>query len=136
MHKFSNLLKDLPALRESRMVVGGFAVWMVWKGDLPDAIQNTFQDYGGLRISEERNQSLWFFFGKDVFRGLARLQVWARMNDLPVYIQVLPTKLLLGFQLEIKRSLALCEDPRPAGRLQRRGFQFAGTAKITIRCIH
>jgi tetratricopeptide (TPR) repeat protein len=105
MHKFSNLLKDLPALRESRMVVGGFAVWMVWKGDLPDAIQNTFQDYGGLRISEERNQSLWFFFGKDVFRGLARLQVWARMNDLPVYIQVLPTKLLLGFQLEITLSL-------------------------------
>ncbi len=106
MFKFSTLMKDLPSMREPRMSGPGFVVWMVWKGDLAEAIPRTFQDYGGLRISEDRGQSLWFFFTKDVFHGLARLQVWAKMNALPVYIQVLPAKLHVGFQLEITLSIA------------------------------
>ncbi|MEW5773450.1 MAG: tetratricopeptide repeat protein [Thermodesulfobacteriota bacterium] len=106
MFKFSMLMKDLPSMREPRMMGAGYAVWMVWRGDLADAIPRTFQDYGGMRISEDRGQSLWFFFTKDVFHGLARLQVWAKMNALPVYVQVLPAKLLVGFQLEITLSVA------------------------------
>lgn len=106
MFKFAMLMKDLPSMREPRMTGPGFVVWMVWKGDLAEAIPRTFQDYGGMRIAEDRGQSLWFFFTKDVFHGLARLQVWAKMNALPVYIQVLPAKLHVGFQLEISLSIA------------------------------
>lgn len=106
MYKFSSLMKDLPSMREPRMLGSGYAVWMVWKGDLAEAIPRTFQDYGGMRISGERGQALWFFFSKDVFHGLARLQVWAKMNLLPVYMQVLPAKLMVGFQLEITLSIA------------------------------
>jgi len=106
MYKLSSLLKDLPTLHESRMSSPGFAVWMVWAGELTEAIPSTFRDYGGMEIRAENQQALWFFFTKDVFHAMARLQVWANLNDLPVFIQILPTSLSIGFQLELTLSIS------------------------------
>lgn len=106
MYKFSDLLKDFPPQRESRMISSGFAVWVVWKGDLSEAIPQTLQDYGGMLMSQDSQQALWFFFTKDVFLGLARLQIWANLNELPVFVQVIPTKIMIGFQLEKSLSIA------------------------------
>lgn len=100
MQKFSTLLKDLPTLHEYRMSSSGYAVWMVWAGDLSEAVSSSFLDYGGLKISEDRFQALWFFFSKDVFNMAARLQVWANLNDLPIFMQILPANLMIGFQME------------------------------------
>ncbi|BBD06973.1 tetratricopeptide repeat protein [Desulfovibrio ferrophilus] len=106
MYKLSSLLKDLPTLHESRMSSSGFAVWIVWADELTDAIPSTFRDFGGMEISSENQHSLWFFFTKDVFHAMARLQVWANLNDLPVYIQILPANLGIGFQLEMALSIS------------------------------
>lgn len=105
MYKFSLLLKDQPSLHESRMSAPGYAVWMVWSGELSSAIPSTFRDFGGMELSTSPNQALWFFFTKDVFSALARLQVWANLNVLPVFIQVLPTSMQVGFQLEMALSI-------------------------------
>jgi len=105
MHTLSSLLKDQPSLHESRMSTTGFCVWIVWSGELTSAIPNTFHDFGGMRIAEEQNQALWFFFSKDVFTALARLQVWANLNDLPVFLQAMPSALQVGFQLELSLSI-------------------------------
>lgn len=105
MYKLSSLLKDLPTLHESRMSSSGFAVWIVWAGELTEAIPSTFRDYGGMEVRAENQQALWFFFTKDVFHAMARLQVWANLNDLPVFIQILPSSLSVGFQLEMTLSI-------------------------------
>lgn len=84
----------------------GYGVWLAWADELTDAIPHTFRDYGGLPMFEESNQALWFFFTSDVFKALARLQVWAKLNDLPVFIQVFQAQLLVGFQLEKELSIA------------------------------
>ncbi|WP_462326767.1 tetratricopeptide repeat protein [Desulfobaculum sp.] len=105
MHKFSTLLKDQPSIHESRMSSKGYAVWMVWSGELSSAIPSTFRDFGGMEVSTAENQSLWFFFTTDVFLAMGRLQVWATLNVLPVFIQVMPTSMQVGFQLEQALSI-------------------------------
>ncbi|MGE4296788.1 MAG: tetratricopeptide repeat protein [Desulfovibrionaceae bacterium] len=91
----------LPVLKESRMVTNGFAVWLAWRGDLNPAVPQTLADYGGIRLVDARDQSLWFFFNEDVFLSVARLEIWARLNPLPVFSQIIPAKLLLGFKLNL-----------------------------------
>lgn len=105
MQKLSALLKDLPTLHEYRMSAKGYAVWIVWAGDLSDSVPSTLRDFGGMKVSEERFQALWFFFSKNVFHAAARLQIWANLNELPVFIQILPTNLMVGFQLEWALSI-------------------------------
>ncbi|MDY7001049.1 MAG: tetratricopeptide repeat protein [Thermodesulfobacteriota bacterium] len=90
------------------MVGAGFGVWIVWSGELTEAVPHTFQDYGGMPLVVEENQAFWFFFTKDAFQALARLQVWARLNALPVFVQIMPAKLLIGLRLE--RSLSIATD--------------------------
>ena len=108
MYKLSSLLKKLPTLKETRMMAAGFGVWIVWADELSEAVPHTLQDYGGMLLAAEQNQALWFFFTKDVFQALARLQVWAMLNALPVFMQLFPAKLLIGLRLE--RSLSLATD--------------------------
>lgn len=105
MSQLESLLKSLPNITESRMVSNGFAAWVSWKAELNPALSHTLQDYGGIALAQERDQSLWFFFTQDVFAALARLVNWAKMNPLPVFVQVLPAKLLLGYKLEAALSL-------------------------------
>lgn len=100
MAQMKNLLSRLPAFSETRMVSNGFVVWLAWKTDLNPAVAQTLSDYGGLKVASERRQSLWFFFSSDVFLALAKLEIWARLNPIPVFAQVVPAKLLLGLKLE------------------------------------
>jgi len=106
VYKFATLLKDLPTLHEYRMSATGYAVWLVWSGELTEAIPSTFRDYGGVEISADRNQAVWYFWSRDVFQAAARLQVWANLNELPVFIQIMPTNLMIGFQGETALSIA------------------------------
>lgn len=100
MFKLASLTQKQARIRESRMSTSGYAAWVVWTDQLTEAIPHTFQDYGGMPMVEESNQALWFFFTTDVFKAMARLQVWAKLNELPVFIQVFQTQLKVGFQLE------------------------------------
>ncbi|MGJ3522491.1 tetratricopeptide repeat protein [Nitratidesulfovibrio sp. D1] len=105
MPQLQSLLRRLPEFRESRMSAAGLALWLNWQGDINPAVPQTLQDYGGMTIAAERDQSLWFFFSADVFLALARLEIWGKFNSLPVAVQVLPARLLLGMKREISLSL-------------------------------
>jgi len=106
MFKLASMTQKQPRIRESRMTTSGYGLWIVWTEELTEAIPHTFLDYGGLPLMEDAHQSLWFFFTKDVFKALARLQVWAKLNDLPVFIEVFQASLKVGFQLERELSIA------------------------------
>ncbi len=103
--QIADLLKKLPTMANSRMSGYGHAVWISWLGEQSAALSQTFLDYGGIHMASERHQSLWFFFTTDVFLALARLEIWARLNPLPVFVQVMPANLPVGFKLEITLSL-------------------------------
>ncbi len=100
MPKLEELLQRLPYIGEARMVTSGFGVWVVWKTDVSAGVTQTLSDYGGLLVSQGRHQALWFFFSSDVALALARLEVWARLNPVPVFSQLMPLRLLLGMKLE------------------------------------
>lgn len=83
------------------MVNRGFGVWMVWGSSLEDSIVRSMRDFGGMLMSEQTNQSYWFFFSDDVFRVVARLEIWARLNPMPVFMQVMPATLLVDYNLNL-----------------------------------
>lgn len=97
----NNLVKKVPRFGEARMVSNGFGVWVGWKGDLNQAVPQTLAEYGGMLLAQEHGQSLWFFFSSDVILALARLEVWVRFNPLPLFIQIFPAKMLVGYKLEV-----------------------------------
>lgn len=105
MRQFADLMRRLPQFKEVRMSSSGLALWMCWQGDLNPAVPQTLQDYGGMQVVAERDQALWFFFSPDVFLALARLHIWAKFNNLPIMVQVLPAKLLLGMRRELTASI-------------------------------
>lgn len=105
MPQLADLTRRLPQLKEIRMSSSGIALWLCWQGDLNPAVPQTLQDYGGMTVVAERDQALWYFFSSDVFLALARLHIWAKFNNLPVAVQVLPAKLLLGMRREVGLSL-------------------------------
>ncbi len=113
MPLISELLQRLPLVKNVQMSSSGFSLWLCWEGELDVAVSKTLQDYGGMSVSIDRNQSLWFFFSSDIFLALAKLSVWSKFNALSVGIQVFSSKLLLGIQremsLEIDPSLSLQE---------------------------
>ena len=69
MAQLKGLLNRLPTFSESLMVSNGFGVWLAWKTDLIPAVPQTLSDYGGLKVAQERRQSLWFFFFERRFSG-------------------------------------------------------------------
>ena len=105
MPLIADLLQRLPMVKDVNMSSAGRALWICWQGDLDPAVPQTLQDYGGMSIVNDRDQSLWYFFTTDVFLALARLAVWAQFNPLPVSIQVLPATLLLSVRREMSLSL-------------------------------
>ncbi|WP_319759080.1 hypothetical protein [Maridesulfovibrio sp.] len=117
MYSISSLLEKLPVVSHSRMVNRGFGVWIVWAGTLEDSIVRSMRDFGGRMMSEESNQAYWFFFSDDVFRVVSRLEIWARLNPMPVYIQVMPATLLvdynLGLSLKVDGEFANQETSLP-----------------------
>ena len=85
MPTLSKLIEGLPEINQSRLVASGFGVWVVWKGHLHNAVDNTLRDYGALCVARESEQALWFCNTADIFRAVARLQVWSRVNSMAVF---------------------------------------------------
>lgn len=106
MPLIADLFKNLPFVKDVHMSASGIALWICWEGNLDNAVPQTLQDYGGLSVVSDRDQSLWFFFSSDVFLALARLAVWAQFNPLPVSIEVIPARLLLS----VRRQMSLAID--------------------------
>ena len=118
MPSIINLVEALPEISQSRLVAAGYGVWVVWKGDLNHTVENTLQEFGCLHLSRESNQGLWFCNTGEVFRALARLQVWARVNPMDAHCQVIPLTFLVGYDLQYSVSMAMeleKQDVRPTG---------------------
>jgi tetratricopeptide (TPR) repeat protein len=105
MANFSSLLDKLPSINQSKMIYTGFGVWLTWTGPANSAVAQTLADYGGLCLAQETNQSLWFFFSQEVFRPIARLQVWARLNPMPVCCELIQATLLVDYHLHLSLSV-------------------------------
>jgi tetratricopeptide (TPR) repeat protein len=103
----ARLIDDLPEINQSRLVASGVGVWVAWKGNLNNAVENTFREYGALVVARESDQALWFCNTNEIFRALARLQIWARVNPMPVFCQVVPLTLLVGYDMEHSVSLSV-----------------------------
>ena len=102
-----DLLQRQPQPKETHISSQGIALWICWEEELDSAVNQTLQDYGGMLITADRNQSLWFFFSEEVILALARLIVWGQFNPLAVGIQVFSARLILG----AKRELVLSVEP-------------------------
>jgi tetratricopeptide (TPR) repeat protein len=101
MPTLNNLLQRAPASKAVRMSAAGFAAWVCWQ-DVPDpAVSQTMQDYGGMSIIADRDQSLWFFFSADILLALARLAVWAKFSNIQASVAAFPAKFVVGNKREI-----------------------------------
>ncbi|QGY40940.1 tetratricopeptide repeat protein [Pseudodesulfovibrio cashew] len=106
MPSIENLINDLPEISQSRLVASGYGVWIVWKDKLNNAVKNTLREYGALCVAEELDQALWFCNTTEVFRALARLYIWARVNPMPVSCQVIPLTFLVDYDMNYSVSLS------------------------------
>ena len=106
MYQIASLFENFPIVSHSRMVNRGFGVWMVWGETLDDSIVRSMNDFGGMIMSKGHNQAYWFFFSNDVFRVVARLEIWARLNPMSVFIQIMPATLLVDYKLNLSLKVA------------------------------
>lgn len=107
MPVLAKLLDNLPEISQSRLVASGFGVWVAWKGELNGAVSNTLQEYGALCVAKDTDQALWYCNTSEVFRAIARLQVWARVNPMGVFCQIMPLTFLVGYDLAYSVSLSV-----------------------------
>ncbi len=88
---------------------GGYSIWFTWSGPLNPAITQIFQDYGGIPVTNEDDQALWFFFSTEVLLALAKLTVWADYNPTSMLLQAFPATLLVdshkNLSLQTEKSL-------------------------------
>lgn len=110
----AELLDDLPEISQSRLVASGFGLWLTWKGELHNAVENTLLDYGALCIARKADQALWFCNTTEIFRAIARLQVWSHVNPMPVFCQLVPLTFLVGYDLAFSVSLSVELDRQDA----------------------
>lgn len=89
------------------MVHGGIGVWVAWDGQLDTAFDGMLEDYGGFRMAEATGQALWFFFGEEGLRALARIHVWGRVNAMPVFVEVFPASMLISPKFEKSLSISV-----------------------------
>ncbi len=106
MPSIYKLIDQLPEIDQSRLVASGFGVWVAWKGDLNKAVRNTLQEYGSLLIAEEDDQALWFCNTTEIFRALARLLIWSKVNKIPVFCQAVPLTFLVDYDMGYSVSLS------------------------------
>ncbi len=92
MATLESLHAQLPEIHDIQMRADGYALWMVWQGDINPVVIQTLEDYGGIRAAGEAEQSLWFYFSTEVLLAAARIGVWARFNHLAVTMQVFPVR--------------------------------------------
>ena len=92
MVKLDALRAQLSDISEVQMQADGYAIWMLWSGDINPVVLQTLEDYGGVHVAEDQKQALWFFFSSDALLAAARLGVWARFNSLPLTLQIFPVR--------------------------------------------
>ncbi len=105
MSSISSLLHLLPKISQARMIESGYGLWMTWNGQLHNSIVVTLKDYGLIPMAHEGNQALWFSSTTEIFRALARLLIYARINPMPVFCQVMPVTFQAGYDLTCSLSL-------------------------------
>lgn len=105
MSSISTLLQALPKISQSRMIGSGYGVWLVWSGTLNTAVPHTLKDYGAIPLVQGEGQALWLAPTPEIFRALARLQIWARLNPMPLFCQVVPVTVLVGYDLTLSMAL-------------------------------
>lgn len=105
MPKLNTLLNQLPQNNDIHLTSMGHVLWVSWQGDLSSAVNQTLFNYGGMPIGQTSDQALWFFFTNDVFLALARLNIWGKLNTLPVAIELFPGRLQLSSKREASLSL-------------------------------
>lgn len=106
MPQLNQLLNLLPQNNDVHMSTMGHVLWVSWQGVLPQAVNQTLLNYGGMPVKQTNNQAVWFFFTNDVFLAIARLSIWGNFNALPVSMEVFPGRL----QLSSKREASLAVD--------------------------
>ncbi|WP_031483872.1 tetratricopeptide repeat protein [Maridesulfovibrio frigidus] len=106
MYQITSLFENLPVVSHSRMVNRGYGLWLVWEGRLDDSVTRSLTDFGGMLMSSGDNQAYWFFFSDDVFRVVARLQIWSKLNPMAVFVQLMPATLLVDYNLNLSLNVA------------------------------
>jgi hypothetical protein len=105
MYTLSTLLERLPNVSQARLISSGYGLWMVWQGSFNNAIGHTLRDHGLVQLVEDPCQSFWLSFNTEVFRALAKLQIWSKLNPLPLFCQVVPVTALVGYDLSLGVSV-------------------------------
>jgi len=113
MYTLSTLLERLQSVSQARLISSGFGLWLVWSGSFNNAVGHTLRDHGLVQLVDDPCQSFWVSFNPEVFRALAKLQIWAKLNPLPLFCQVFPITALVGYDMCLSASV-----PRELGRQQ------------------
>jgi len=113
MYTLSTLLERLPNVSQARLISSGYGLWMVWSGSANNAVGHTLRDHGLVQLVEDPCQSFWVSLGPEVFRAMAKLQIWSKLNPLPLFCQVFPLTALIGYDMSLSVSA-----PRELGRQQ------------------
>ena len=106
MYTLSTLLQRLPNVAQARLINSGYGLWMVWSGSFNNAVGHTLRDHGLVQLVEDPCQSFWVSFTPEVFRAVAKLQVWSRLNPLPLFCQVMPITCVVGYDLNLSASIS------------------------------
>ncbi|MDL2285258.1 tetratricopeptide repeat protein [Desulfovibrio sp. OttesenSCG-928-F07] len=96
MTALKNLQVAKPEIGEVILESSGYCLWISWSGKVNPVIEQTLSDYGGIKTRSEETQALWFFFTLDVFLAAAKLEVWAKFNQLAANIQIFEANILCG----------------------------------------
>ncbi|MDL2267971.1 tetratricopeptide repeat protein [Desulfovibrio sp. OttesenSCG-928-G15] len=96
MVQLSALRQQFSEVGDALLQTDGYALWMFWRGDANPIALQTLEDYGGMKLAEDGDQALFFFFTADVLIAAARLAVWARFNPLGMGLEVFPCRVAIG----------------------------------------
>ena len=107
MAQLETLLTQMHSPSNVQMRADGYALWMVWQGDLNPVVSQFIQEYGGLSLETADNQALLFFFSSNVFLASARLESWARLDATNLAIVIMPATLTMGDARSFRLDTAL-----------------------------
>jgi hypothetical protein len=96
MANLKDLQPSLAAVDDALARADGYAMWILWHGEVNPVVLQTLEDYGGVKMAEEGRQSLWFFFSVEALLAAARIGVWARFNPLALGLQIFPAHFMVG----------------------------------------
>jgi hypothetical protein len=108
MARLDDLRMQFARVDDALVSTEGYALWILWHGEVNPVVLQTLEDYGGVKMAEESRQSLWFFFSADALLAAARIGVWARFNPLALGLQIFPAHFMAGH--DGGKSLSFDED--------------------------